>query len=275
MRSSQGPLSRLMARIDFLGTGNAFMPPGRMHALALLDGCVLVDTPPTVLAQLRRCGSSPSELRHILITHWHADHIFGFPFLLLERKFISDPDFKSTLNVHLRPGGKELLSSLCNMGFPGSLEDSLDERILWSESETGTLEDTDWSFERFAVEHVEQTDPHGYELIHSNGFRFLHCGDSGPCEEIDKRASRCQVVLLEMGIPDFVESPHHHTPSDVVAFSQRHPHATVLVTHNYSSARGEEIGFPMPELPESIVQIEDGDCLLIDEKGSASLQRNL
>ncbi len=275
MRSSQGPLSRLMARIDFLGTGNAFMPPGRMHALALLDGCVLVDTPPTVLAQLRRCGSSPSELRHILITHWHADHIFGFPFLLLERKFISDPDFKSTLNVHLRPGGKELLSSLCNTGFPGSLEDSLDERILWSESETGTLEDTDWSFERFAVEHVEQTDPHGYELIHSNGFRFLHCGDSGPCEEIDKRASRCQVVLLEMGIPDFVESPHHHTPSDVVAFSQRHPHATVLVTHNYSSARGEEIGFPMPELPESIVQIEDGDCLLIDEKGSASLQRNL
>ena len=34
------PSSRLVARIDFLGTGNAFSPSGRMHALALLDGSV-------------------------------------------------------------------------------------------------------------------------------------------------------------------------------------------------------------------------------------------
>ena len=268
------PLSQHMARIDFLGTGNAFLPQGRMHAHALVDGSVLVDTPPTVLAQLRRCGASPGDLKHVLITHWHADHTFGFPFLLLDRKYISDPDFKSVLNVHLRPGGREFLGDLCKKGFPGSLEESLDERVLWSESETGSLEGTDWSFERFAVKHVEETDPHGYELIHSSGFRFLHCGDSGPCEEIDERGSRCQVVLLEMGIPDFVESPHHHTPSDVVAFSERHPHTLVLVTHNYSSAKGEESGFPIPELPESIVQIEDGDSLVIGSDGSISMQIN-
>ena len=268
------PLSQHMARIDFLGTGNAFMPPGRMHALALVDGCVLVDTPPTVLAQLRRCGTSPGDLRHVLITHWHADHTFGFPFLLLERKYISDPDSNTVLNVHLRPEGKELLGNLCKTGFPGSLEDSLDQRVAWSESESGQLVGTDWSYERFPVSHVEQTDPHGYELIHSSGVRFLHCGDSGPCEAIEKRAARCQVVLLEMGIPDFVESPHHHTPSDVVAFSQRHPHTLILVTHNYSSAKGEESGFAMPELPESVIQIEDGDSLQIDDGGTILMQRN-
>ena len=77
-----------------------------------------------------------------------------------------------------------------------------------------------------------------------------------------------------MGIPDFVESPHHHTPSDVVAFSERHPHTLVLVTHNYSRAKGEESGFPIPELPESIVQIEDGDSLVIGSDGSISMQIN-
>ena len=163
---------------------------------------------------------------------------------------------------------------MCATGFPNSLDDAVGGGVEWSYSESGELAGTDWSFERFPVSHTPETDPHGYELVHKNGFRLLHCGDSGPCEEIDERGGRCQVVLLEMGIPDFVESPHHHTPSDVVAFSERHPHTLVLVTHNYSSAKGEESGFPIPELPESIVQIEDGDSLVIGSDGSISMQIN-
>ena len=268
------PSSRLVARIDFLGTGNAFSPPGRMHALALLDGSVLVDAPPTVLVQLRRAGVSPADLKHLLITHWHADHTFGFPFVLLERKYISDPGSESSLGVHLRPGGRELLAGLCATGFPSSLDDAVDDGVEWSHSESGELAGTDWSFERFPVSHTPETDPHGYELVHKNGFRLLHCGDSGPCEGIEQRARDADAVLLEMGIPDFVDSPNHHTPSDAVAFAGRHPHAMVLVTHNYASAAGLESGFEMPEMPDSIVQLEDGDCLEIDDEGKLSVQRN-
>jgi len=245
-----------------------------MHALTLLDGSVLVDAPPTVLVQLRRAGVSPAELKHLLITHWHADHTFGFPFILLERKYISVPESEDTLGVHLRPGGRELLSGLCATGFPGSLDDAMDSGVDWSHSESGALEGTDWSFERFPVSHTSETDPHGYELLHKSGFKLLHCGDSGPCEGIEQRAPDADVVLLEMGIPDFVDSPHHHTPSDAVAFASRHPHALVLVTHNYASAAGFESGFKMPELPDAILQLEDGDYLEIDDDGGLSLQRN-
>ena len=59
-----------------------------------------------------------------------------------------------------------------------------------------------------------------------------------------------------------------------MAFSERHPHTLVLVTQNYSSARGEESGFQKPELPKSIVQIEDGDSLVIGDDGSISMQIN-
>ena len=168
-----------MIRIDFLGTGNAFTPSGRLHALTLIDEKILIDTPPTLLTQLRRKGMKPSEIEHLLFTHWHADHTFGFPFFMLERKYISDPSGECDLKIYLRPGGKDKLAKLCDVGFPGSLE-NIGEMGDWYEEEKFELPETNWSFERFPVCHTPETDPHGYELTHSTGFKVLHCGDSGP-----------------------------------------------------------------------------------------------
>ena len=177
------------------------------------------------------------------------------------------------LQIHCRPGGRKRLAELCEVGFPGSLTEEIEERCSWNESESGELPPTDWIFERFPVRHTPETDPHGYKLVHKSGLSILHCGDSGPCEEIEQRARNSDIVILEMGVPDFVKSPHHHNPSDVVSCQMRHPHTSVLVTHNFSKSQGSEIGFEIPILPEGILQIEDGDCLEISESGQFSLIR--
>ena len=137
----------------------------------------------------------------------------------------------------------------------------------WEYEESGNLEGTEWSFERFPVSHTPETDPHGYRLVHNSGLSILHCGDSGPCNEIEERASDSQIVILEMGVPDFVNSPHHHNPSDVLKFSERHPHARLLVTHNFSKSPGFEQGFKIPELPSEIIQLNDGDSISVHSDG--------
>mgnify|MGYP002836614720 FL=1 len=261
-----------MAEVLFLGTGNAFAPPGRMHALALLDGNILIDAPPTALPQLRRAGVTPTDLKHLLFTHWHADHTFGFPFLILDRDKMGPIDGKrGALQVHCRPGGKDVLLDLCQTGFPGSLDEELSERVLWDYEESGNLEGTEWRFERFPVRHTPGTDPHGYRLVHNSGLGILHCGDSGPCKAIEERAPDSQIVILEMGVPDFVSSPHHHNPSDVLAFSERHPEVQVLVTHNFSRAPGLEQGFEIAELPSNIIQLNDGDSISVYDDGGFSV----
>tara|TARA_B100000965_G_scaffold50578_2_gene37328 strand:- start:45594 stop:46394 length:801 start_codon:yes stop_codon:yes gene_type:complete len=261
-------MSEHVARIDFLGTGNAFSPQGRMHALALIDNQIMIDAPPTVVTQLRRAGVSPGQLQHILFTHWHGDHSFGFPFFLLDRKYLSDPGGLEDLEVHLRPGGRKYLTELCKMGFPGSLEDALENRVEWNELEASMIGKTGWKYDRFPVHHTPETDPHGYELKHESGFRLLHCGDSGPCPEIESRAGRVDVVILEMGMPDIGEFPHHHRPSDVISFNDRFPDVKVLVTHNYARSPQSKSGFEIPELPSDVVQLNDGDSIEIDESGN-------
>jgi ribonuclease Z len=266
--------STFMAEVLFLGTGNAFSPPGRLHALVLIDGNILIDAPPTVLPQLRNFNIHPSSIKHLLFTHWHADHIFGFPFLMLEREWMPyDLGDKEPLNIYSRPNGKKILSDICKIGFPGSLDKTLVTGSRWSNSESRNLYNTDWKFHRFPVCHTPETEPHGYELIHSSGFTILHCGDSGPFHTIEERAPNADVIILEMGIPDFVKSPYHHTPSDIISFSNRHPHVKVLVTHNFAKAPNQEHGFDVPELPEHIHQLDDGDILNILEDKSFLVQK--
>ena len=262
-----------MIRIDFLGTGNAFTPSGRLHALTLIDGKILIDTPPTLITQLRRKGLKTSEIEYLLFTHWHADHTFGFPFFMLERKYISDPKREKDLKIYLRPEGKEKISNLCNIGFPGSLED-VEKMAHWYEEEICKLAGTNWSFERFPVCHTPETDPHGYELTHNTGIKVLHCGDSGPCEEIESRAESADVVILEMGMPDIGKFPYHYTPSDVINFSNKFPKSLVLVTHNFASSKNISEGFRVPELPKEVYQLEDGDAIEINENGEIKIIKN-
>ena len=241
--------------------------------MTLIDGNILIDTPPTLITQLRRKGIKTSEIEHLLFTHWHADHTFGFPFFMLERKYISDPMKEHELKIYLRPGGKKKLSSLCNVGFPGSLEE-IGDMSEWHEEEKLEILETNWNFERFAVCHTPETDPHGYELTHNSGIKILHCGDSGPCLEIEKRAKNADVVILEMGMPDIGDFPYHYTPSDIVKFSNKFPGSLILVTHNYASSKNFSEGFQAPILPKEVCQLEDGDAIEINQNGEIEIIKN-
>ena len=47
-----------------------------------------------------------------------------------------------------------------------NLNEVLKDEINWLENESGEIENSDWSYERFQVVHTPKTDPHGYMLTH-------------------------------------------------------------------------------------------------------------
>ena len=142
-----------------LGTGNAFMPYGRYHSFALIDGKHIIDCPPTAMASLRRARVPLSDIETVFITHIHGDHVFGFPFLLLERRYISDRAMLKPLTVVAADGVREHLWKLCEMAYPGSLEEIF-STITWISEVEGEL-DSGMSWRRFRVQHDESVDPYG------------------------------------------------------------------------------------------------------------------
>ena len=261
----------MVVKLEFLGSGNAFLPQGRFHSLLLIDDSILIDCPPTALSSLRRIELSPSKLNSIMFTHWHGDHVFGFPFVILERKWISDRSGVEPLGIHGPKGCKERLSTLCETAYPGSMDDRLKE-FDWDESSNGNImNNPKWKFERFAVEHDVEVDPHGYVLTHSSGLSVMHTGDSGPCEAIESRVGRCDVVVIEMGVPDYVQFSQHYSPKSILNIAQINPNTVFLVTHTFlddpSSPLAAIISNELPKLPPNVIQISDGDKFLLDSSG--------
>ena len=231
----------------------------------LLDGRILIDAPPTILHQLQTNNISSSQITDLLITHWHGDHVFGLPFLLLDRRFISDREGKSRLRIHLHSNGIERMKKICELAFPNTLEQVIEERVEWIVNDSGHA--NGWDYERFPVKHTPETDPHGYLLRDSNGFVLLHTGDSGPCETIEQRIPNSHAILLEMGVPDGDEFPYHHRPEDIIRTASKESQKTFLITHSYASGKEEKVGFSMPSLPSNAIQIEDGQFINLDISG--------
>ena len=260
-----------MAILEFLGTGNAFLPQGRFHSLLLIDDSILIDCPPTALASLRRANISPSDINSILFTHWHGDHYFGFPFIALERKWISDREGNVQLGIHGPQGCKKRLTQLCELAYPGSMSDRLDS-FEWDEEVQGKIQcSPEWNFQRFEVEHEIEVDPHGYIMTHDSGMKIMHTGDSGPCDAIATRAGDCHVVVMEMGVPEEVVIPSHFRPSTVTTLANDNPGTIFLVTHTWlddpNCERKPIISNELPQLPDNVIQVSDGDRFSLNADG--------
>ena len=251
-----------MVLVELLGSGNAFLPSGRLHSFLAIDKHIVVDCPPTALASLRKAGISPADIDTILITHVHGDHVFGFPFFLLERKYISDREGLKELTVAGSSGVKERLTHLCNLAYPGSLEEVL-ETINWVD--VPNVEG--WTMERFEVLHDPEVDPHGWMMTNDEGWSMIHSGDSGPFEDLWDRIGRCSFAVVEMGVPEWVNTGHHHKPSDITKLANKYPNTKMVITHTFIDSDYQIITKEVPDFPPNVIHGEDGMKFAINSDG--------
>src|SRR3984957_5357384 len=187
-----------MTTLTFLGTGNFLAPPGRYWNSFMLDTNVLVEPSPTALPPLRRCGFAVEDVEVVVVSHFHADHCFGWPFLL---EALAEVGGGKTVHVVGPPGVEAHLRALREAGAVGSVTDMAYDRLdlRFVEVDGSWQEAGPLRFRAVEVVHVPYLRCFGYLFERGDGpgdhTRVIgYSGDVTPCAGLTELAREADVL---------------------------------------------------------------------------------
>lgn len=216
-----------MTELTFLGTGDYFAGERYWNSFVIAD-TVLVEPSPIALPHLRRCGLDARDLDVIVISHFHADHTFGWPFLLGEllRRGREHP-----LVVAGPPRVDAFLADMVHLaGVPGiqrAAHERLDIRYVEVDGSWQTAGPL--RFKAVDVKHVDHLECFGY-LFDLPELMLGYSGDTRPCPGLDVLAEASDALVLECNGPH-APPVVHMTVSDVADLRRRFPEVRFVLTH--------------------------------------------
>jgi ribonuclease BN (tRNA processing enzyme) len=107
--------------LQFVGCGDAFGSGGRFNTCFHLVGAkinALIDCGATALVALNKLAISRNDIDVIFISHFHADHVGGVPFFILEASHVLKRE--RPLAIAGPPGLKARYPELMEAAFPGT-----------------------------------------------------------------------------------------------------------------------------------------------------------
>jgi len=148
--------------VQFVGSGDAFGSGGRFNTCFHLLGreCnALIDCGATSLVALNKLSINRNNIDAIFISHFHADHVGGVPFFVLEATHV----LKRTrpLTIAGPPGLKARFTELMEAAFPGTAALQLRFPLTLRELEIGRRSDL--------------------AGVKATPFHVLHDDHAGPC----------------------------------------------------------------------------------------------
>jgi ribonuclease BN (tRNA processing enzyme) len=128
--------------LQFVGCGDAFGSGGRFNTCFHLVGNqinALIDCGATSLVAMTKLAINRNDIDTIFISHFHADHIAGLPFFLLEANYVTKR--ARPLTIVGPPGLKSRFPEVMECGFPGTKALKLGFELTLKELEIGKRND--------------------------------------------------------------------------------------------------------------------------------------
>ena len=235
--------------LTFLGTGNFNATAGYWNSF-LIDRRILVETSPIVLRHLQLVGTALTDIDVVFISHFHADHTFGWPFL-----------YSSALSRALRttdlwvvgpPGIERFLEEMLQAGRISHLVARARRRpdaftVRYVEVDGRPQVAGPVGFRAVRVDHDPALECFGF-LIEVDGRTIGYSGDTTLCPGLRELAAGSDVLVLECNARQHVSPTRVHMSfDDVRTLRAEFPDLPLVLTHRAEDVDGGDLpGITVP-----------------------------
>jgi len=182
-------------KIRLIGTGSILTE--HLSSCGLIDEKIMIDCPNGVMKSIRKMGVVTTSIDVCLITHFHADHFFDIPFLLLEQglRNIRDKEF-----IVIGPQGlAKRIEDLFNMAYPEDWEKiKLNSKLKTVEilKDEKNILINGYYIRPYEVKHAGYI-AYGY-IVEKEGKRVGFTGDTVLCSNVEKIIQNSDLVFADM-----------------------------------------------------------------------------
>ena len=244
--------------ILFLGVGeacDAAHPNTSLHITTSNGACFLLDcgfTTPHIYFGLH---PQADELDAVWLSHFHGDHFFGIPLLLLR---LGEMGRKKTLIIAGQAGVQKKVHSAMELAYPGFM-DTLQYRLAFLNIEPAHTMDVCATGWRTAANVHSQA---SYSLRLDDGKHSLfYSGDGRPTAQSMTLAQGCDLVVHESFWLD-KQVRNHGNVMDSIAFAMKSGAAHLALVHvERKSRHGVQEVLPtlLRDISLPVFLPEDGD----------------
>lgn len=219
-------------KVKLIGTGCI----GTMQnsACSLINKKILIDIPNGACREIKRFGEDLNSIQTIIITHYHADHIFDLPFIILEKSQMTN----KKMNIVGPKDIEKRTKDLFELAFPGEwkekIEDNLEINFMEILSgEIKYIEDT--TIEAVKVEHM-LPDSQGYIIIIDNQM-CAFTGDTSKCDAVEYMLKKSPIIVSDCSVE--IGKQTHMGIDNIKEYSEKYPNNTIILTHMKEATRLE------------------------------------
>lgn len=230
--------------LTIVGSGTAAPDPDRVGAALFLETATtrtLVDCGPGAVHHMARFGLPWPRLDHVVISHFHNDHIGDIPALLFALKWGTKQSRTDPIHVWGPDGTGDRLRAMA-----GAFGDHVDDPgfpVVIREVAPGARAQLDEEITLACASTPHTDESLAFRFESDRGATLGYTGDTGPSEDVARFLAGLDVLVAECSVPDDQAMDMHLTPSSLAAMARSARPARLVATHVYPDlARLDVIG---------------------------------